>query len=174
MRSLLLVPVIVLAGCISQPQTYAPPVQREPVLNGQAPKPPKEVVRMSERETDAYIVQDIPRNSDDPWRWTGKRPTVRLFVSDPGGRKLVVEYVIAQATLKDTGPVKLTFFVNDEPLATVAEDRPGEKHFEKPVPPQMLKASAENTFAIEIDKLWIAKEDGAQLGFLLVSVGLTH
>ena len=174
MRSLLLLPVIVLTGCISQPQTYAPPIQREPVLNGQAPKPPKDILRMSERETDAYIVQDIPRESADAWRWTGKRPTVRLFVADPGGRKLVVDYSIAETTLKDTGPVTLSFFVNDQLLATVTEDRQGVKHFEKPVPPEMLKPSADNTFAIEIDKVWIAKEDGAKLGFILASVGLTR
>jgi hypothetical protein len=162
-----------LTGCVSQPQTYAPPVQREPVLNGQAPKPPKHMLSMSDRETDAFIIQDIPTGSADPWRWTGKRPTVRLYVDDPGGHKLVADYSIAQATFKDTGPVKLTFYVNGQPLETVTENQQGVKHFEKPVPPEMLKPSADNLFAIEIDKVWIAKTDGAQLGFILASIGLT-
>lgn len=164
--------VAALTGCISQPQTYAPPVQREPMLDGQAPKPPKHILQMSDRETDAYIVQDIPRGSTDAWRWTGKRPTVRMFVGDPNGLKLMVAYSIAEATFKDTGPVKLTFYVNDKPLATVDEKQHGVKHFEQPIPPEMLKASADNLFAIEIDKVWIAKQDGAQLGFILASVGL--
>ena len=174
MRVLLTIPLALLAGCISQPQTYAPPVQREPVLDGQAPKPPKHILLMSDAETDAYIVQDIPKGSADAWRWTGKRPTVRMFIGDPSGRKLVVDYSIAEATLKDTGPVKLTFFVNDQPLATVAEKQNGVKHFEKPIPAEMLKASADNIFAIEIDKVWTAKDDGAQLGFILASVGLKN
>lgn len=173
MRFVILVS-LVLTGCISQPQLYAPPVQREPVLDGQAPKPPKDMLRMSDRETDAYIVQDIPKGSADAWRWTGKRPTVRMFVADAKTRKLVVDYSIAEATFKDTGPVKLTFFVNDQPLATVSEDRHGVKHFEKEVPAGMLRVSADNMFAIEIDKVWIAKEDGAHLGFILASVGLTR
>jgi hypothetical protein len=167
-----LLPIFVLAGCVSQPQTYAPPVQREPVLDGQAPKPPKHILQMSDRETDAYIVQDIPRGSADAWRWTGKRPTVRMFVGDPSGHTMIVDYSIAEATFKDTGPVKLTFYVNDQPLAIVEEAHHGVKHFEKPIPPEMLKASADNLFAVEIDKVWIAKEDGAKLGFILASVGL--
>ena len=77
--------LVVLTGCINQPQTYAPPIQREPMLDGQAPKLPKEILRMSDRETDAYIVQDIPRGSPDAWRWTGKRPSVQVFVTDPSG-----------------------------------------------------------------------------------------
>ena len=174
MKPLLLIPLVLLAGCISQPQLYAPPIQREPMLDGQAPKPPKDVLKMSDLETDAYIVQDIPKGSPDPWRWTGKRPTVHLFVANPDGRKLVVDYSIAEATLKDTGPVKLTFFVNDQPLATVTEDKQGVKRFERPVPAEMLKAQADNTLAIEIDKVWIAKGDGAQLGFIIASVGLTR
>jgi hypothetical protein len=175
MRSWMLPPLaFLLVGCISQPQTYAPPIQREPMLDGQAPKPPKHILLMSDRETDAYIIQDIPRGVADAWRWTGKRPTVRMFVGDPSGRKLVVDYSIAEATLKDTGPVNLTIFVNDQLLASVAETKHGVKHFEKPVPPEMLKASADNTFAIEIDKVWVAKDDGAQLGFILASVGLSR
>ena len=174
MRLAAILPFLILSGCISQPQTYAPPVQRQPMLDGNAPRPPKDMLRMSDPETDAYIIQDIPRGSVDPFRWTGKRPTVRMFVDDPGGRTLVVDYSVVNATLKDTGPVKLTFFVNDQPIGTVAEDRQGLKHFEKAVPREMLKASADNVIAIEVDKVWIAKEDGAHLGFLLGAVGLTH
>jgi hypothetical protein len=162
-----------LTGCASQPQTYAPPVQREPVLNGQTPKPPKHILAMSDHETDSFIIQDIPLGSSGPWRWTGKRPTVRLYVDDPNGHSLVADYSIAQATFKDTGPVNLTFYVNDQALATVAENQQGVKHFEKPVPPEMLKPGADNLFAIEIDKVWVAKADGAQLGFILASIGLT-
>ena len=169
-----LVAALLLTGCISQPQLYAPPVQREPMLDGKPPQRPKDMLRMSDRETDAFIVQDIPKGGNDPWRWTGKRPTVRLYVTDTAGRKLVADYSIAEATLKDTGPVKLTFFVNGQPLATVNEDKQGVKHFEKQVPPEMLKSGADNIFAIEVDKVWIAKEDGAHLGFILAGVGLLH
>lgn len=166
--------LILLTGCISQPQIYAPPIQREPMLDGQAPKPPKDMLKMSDRETDAFIVQDIPKGGNDAWRWTGKRPTVRLFIAETAGRKLVVDYSIAEATLKDTGPIKLTFFVNDKPLETVAEVKHGVKHFEKLIPPEMLKVGVDNIFAIEVDKVWIAKEDGAQLGFILAAVGLAR
>ena len=147
-------PVLLVAGCISQPQTYAPPIQREPVLDGQAPKPPKQMLQMSDAETDAYIVQDIPKGAPaNGWRWTGKRPTVRLYVTDPNGHKMAVDYSVAEATIKDTGPVKMTFYVNDQPLETVDEKTSGVRHFEKAIPPEMLKASADNTLAVEVDKV---------------------
>ena len=165
---------LTLTGCINQPQLYAPPVQREPVLDGQAPKAPKDMLRMSDRDTDAYIIQDIPKSGTDPWRWTGKRPTVRLAVAETSGLKLVVDYSVVENTLKDTGPVNLTFFVNGQPLATVHEDKKSIKHFEKSVPPEMLKPGVDNALAVEIDKVWIAKQDGAQLGFLIGGIGLTH
>ena len=174
MKALLCITFLALTGCISQPQLYAPPIQREPMLNGQAPKAPKDMLKMSDKETDAFIVQDIAKGTPDASRWTGQRPTVRLFVVETSGRKFVADYGIVEATFKDTGPLKINFFVNGQLLATVAENKSGIKRFEKPVPPEMLKTNVDNLLAIEVDKVWIAPEDHAKLGFLLSAIGLTH
>jgi hypothetical protein len=166
--------MLTLAGCVNQPQTFAPPVQRQPVLDGQTPKPAKQIVAMIDPDADASIVQDIQRGVSGTWRWAAKRPTVRIFATRAEGMKLKVDYTIADSTFKDTGPVKLIFFVNGQPLATVAETAAGQKLFEKPIPPEMLRANTDNLFAIEVDKVWVSKLDGAQLGFILTSVELTH
>lgn len=172
-RIVLIAPfVLLLAGCVSQPQTFAPPVQRKPVLDGQAPKPPKQVIEMKDPEADGFVVQDVKPNSGDLWRWTGKKPTFRIYVEDSRDRSLIVNFSVADGTMKDTGPIKLTFSVNDQVLDTVSIDKPGQRTFEKPVPPAMLRAGADNMVAIEIDKVWTSPVDKAQLGFILASVGL--
>ena len=169
-----LILLVLLTGCVNQPQTFAPPVQRQPMLDGDAPKAPKQLVTMMDPDADAAIVQDLPRGVNGPWRWAGKKPTVRIFTTNTSGYKLRVRYAIADSTFKDTGPVSLTFFVNDQPFGVVTETSTGEKLFEKPIPSAMLRANADNYLAIEADKVWVSKLDGAQLGFILTSVELAH
>ena len=50
----------------------------------------------------------------------------------------------------------------------------GEQHFEKKVPAGWVEPNKEVTLAAEIDKVWVAKEDGTRLGFLLTRIGLTQ
>jgi hypothetical protein len=85
-----------------------------------------------------------------------------------------VEYSVAEATFKDTGPVHFKFFVNEKLLGEAHHDKPGAYTFEKPVPAQMLRANAENDLAVEVDKPWIAPGDGAKLGFILTSIGFAR
>ena len=47
----------------------------------------------------------------------------------------------------------------------------GEKHFDKPVPANFLRARSVNFAALEIDKVWVSKTDGAILGFILTRAG---
>ena len=171
---IIVVASLALTGCITMPETYAPPVQRKPVMVDQAPKTARRLLRMIEPETDTYIVQDIPRNDKGPWRWAGKRPTVRLFLTSVADSKFHVEYSVADATFKDTGPQVFQFFVNGKLLAEERRDQPGSYVFEKPVPPELLKPNSENDLAVEVDKPWIAPGDGAKLGFIITAIGFSR
>jgi hypothetical protein len=165
---------LLLTACVRQPETYAPPMQRQPVLDGQAVRAPKRVVSMDDPEADAYIVSGLPKGERGQWRWAGKRPTVRLYVTGTAGLSFVADLSIADATFKDTGPVTLTYFVNGAPLTSTRFDRPGRQAIQHPIPPALLKPNGDNELAIEIDKVWIAPEDKAPLGFILASVGLSR
>ena len=156
------------------PEVYAPPVQRKPALSDEAPKAAKRLLRMVEPETDAYIVQDIPRNEKGPWRWAGKRPTVRLYLTAVKDLRMSVEYAVADQTFKDTGPVVLQFFANGQLVGEARHDKPGSYTFEKAIPPTMLKPNNENDLAVEVDKPWVAPGDGAKLGFILTAIGFTR
>jgi hypothetical protein len=129
---------------------------------------------MSDPDAERFFVQDISTGQQSPpWRWTGKRPTVRMNLNNGTGYRYQVVFAVPAATFKDTGPVSITFYVNSQPLETVRYNSPGNRTFEKPVPAAMLKPLAENTFAAEIDKLWTAP-DKAKLGFILVRIGLVQ
>jgi hypothetical protein len=108
------------------------------------------------------------------WAWTNKRPTVKLTTAGTENVLYVIDFSIADVTFKDTGPVTVTFFVNDHALGTQLYDKPGAKHWEKLVPGEWLQPKSETLVAAEIDKVWKSPDDGAQLGFILSNIGLVE
>ncbi len=160
-----------LCGCSNLPEPYAPPAQR-PFFK--APPEAAHILDMSEAGAESHFVQDIDAAlQGNTWRWTGKRPTIRLHPNS--NQKLVysIDFAIVGATLKQTGPVTLSFFVNDHLLDRVRYASPGRQRFQKPVPAEWLNANEDATLAAEIDKVWTPPPPGgAPLGFILVALGL--
>ncbi len=161
-----------LEACVSQPEIYAPPAQRKP-LDQEVLVRTKLILEMSDPTVDRDIVADIAKGQQSsPWRWTGKKPTVHISLKSASNLKYRIQFALPEVTFKETGPVTITFLVNDRELDKVRYDTGGDKTFEKPVPLGMLKPMDENTLAAEVDKLWVSKNDGQKLGFILVSLGL--
>jgi hypothetical protein len=154
------------------PAPYAPPEQRQPFENF-APYRISRVVDMADGDADKHFVRDI-QGLSGTWRWTGKRPEVRVFLRTNQMLHCIVDFAIAEATFKDTGPVTLTFFVNSHPIGTERYAAPGPQHFDKPVPPEWVEAGKEATVGAEIDKPWISPADHAALGFILTRMGLAQ
>jgi hypothetical protein len=127
---------------------------------------------MSDGDAGTRIVRDVSYDPSQSWSWTGRRPTVRLPAGSNQNLRYVIDFTLPQATFKDTGPVTLSFYVNDRLLDRVRYTESGAKHFETPVPPDFVAEDKEATVAAEIDKVWFAKEDGQRLGFILTSIGL--
>ena len=158
-----------LCGCQNAPQAFAPPEQRPQLRELYT----SSVVSVGDVGARGHFVQDI----DDyvaagTWSWTRQRPTVRVRVGYNASLKYTIDFALAQRTLKDTGPVNLSFYVNDHLLDRVRYVHAGQLHFEKPVPPEFLRPGATNTVAAEIDKVWVSQDSGARLGFILVRMGL--
>jgi hypothetical protein len=163
-----------LCGCGNLPEPYAPPSQR-PFFEG-APETAR-ILNMADGGVENHFLQDIDAQlQGNTWRWTGKRPTLRLR---PGSNQKVahslaysIDFVIAGSTLEQTGPVTLSFFVNDHLLDRVRYATPGQRHFEKPVPAEWLAPGADATLAAEVDKVWKAPPPSkVTLGFILVAFG---
>jgi hypothetical protein len=166
--------IVVLAGCSRQPDSYAPPEQRRPLPVSQ-PSFIGPFIDMVNAHADAYIVRDVsPATEGGSWRWTHARPELQFYVTGVENVKYAMDFAIAEATFKETGPVTLSVFVNGTPLHKQKYDKPGQYKMEIPVPPSMLKASALNRVAIEPDKVWVSKADGAKLGFILSAAGFRY
>jgi hypothetical protein len=161
-----------LCGCHRLPETYPPPEQRHPVA---APNIELATLTINMGDTDAskHFVKDII-DGPDTWHWTGKHPTLRELLLTTDGLKFSADFSLWEEAMKQTGPVTIAFFVGDRLLDRVRYDTPGPKHFEKPVSPDWLQTATDTLISAEIDKLYVAPQDGAKFGFILTQMGFTH
>jgi hypothetical protein len=163
-----------LSACVSQPDVYAPPAQRKP-LDRELLARWQPFLEMDDPNADAHIVADIlGRAPEVPWRWTRKRPEIEVALKSVSGFKYVMELAIADETFKDTGPVTVTYLVNGHTLESVTYKTPGQKTFEKAVPPVLLKEMGPNRLGAEIDKVWTSPSDRQPLGFIVLRMGLVQ
>ena len=160
-----------LCGCGNFPEPYAPPAQR-PFF--EAPTETVRILNMADADAERHFVRDIAAAlQGNTWRWTGKRPTIRLRLASNQKLTYSIDFAIAGSTFEQTGPVTLSFFVNDHLLDRVRYPTPGRRRFQKPVPAEWLEPDENVTLAAEIDKLWTPPPPGGtRLGFILVSLGL--
>jgi hypothetical protein len=164
---------VLVSSCQNMPEPYAPPVQRQPFEEGR-PHRIERIVSTTDGDWLAHVVQDISPGEPSPWRWTGQKPTVKVMVRVNQGLRYVIDFVVPEATFKATGPVTITFLVNDHALDSVRYTASGEQHFEKAVPPEWVEPTKDTLVAASIDKVWTAPADGAKLGFILKRIGLTQ
>lgn len=164
--------LLLLAACA--PESYPPPAQRKP-LPGFSPNPAGHVVHMNDPDAETHFVRDVSKTLEGGlWRWAYRRPELSFSLSSTENLRFFMDFAIAEATFKDTGPVTISFLVNGNLLDRVRYDRPGEQHFEKPVPSQWLRTDRQTVVAAEPDKVWTSKIDGAQLGFILIRAGFVQ
>lgn len=172
-RFYFLISLCFLAGCVNIPDSYAPPVQRRP-LAGAEPAPVGRFVNMADANAEAYIVKDVASGVEaGAWRWARKRPELRFFLDKTDHLNFKADFSVAGVTLKETGPVTISLFINGNLLDSVKCAEAGALHFDKPVPEKFLRANSVNFAAMEIDKVWVSKTDGAVLGFILTRAGFT-
>ena len=171
-RIFLSVLALLVCGCSKIPDRYAPPIDRKPITEAWG-DPLKQIADMNTPQADSYIVRDIsPAIPKTPWRWTYKRPELRFILYNGVGRKFIMDLAVPEVTFKETGPVTISVFINDHPLDQARYDTPGQKHMEKPVPPEWLKGVMIVNVAAEIDKVWTQPQPGSpKLGFILFRAG---
>jgi hypothetical protein len=171
LRVLPLTALAFLTACQNMPEPYAPPEQRQPFENFR-PYRISRVVNMADGDVDAHIVSGITQISGGSWRWAEQRPTVRLTVRSADHLKYTIDFTIAGTTFDQTGPVTVSFFVNDHQIGSERYTAQGNQHYETPVPDGLVEANKEVTVAAEIDKLFTPPEGGQRLGFILTRIGL--
>ncbi len=130
---------------------------------------------MGDPAADMYIVRDIGETVEGGmWRWTYERPELRFWLDTTVNLKLSVEFVCSALTLPKTGPVTISFFVNEHLSGAAVCASPGTYRFEKPVPSVWLNVAKPNIVSAQADKLWTAPADGKKLGFILIRAGFVQ
>lgn len=173
-RFLILGAALCLAGCVSIPDDYAPPVQRNPIM-GPEPSPVGHFVRMTDPNAEAYFLRDVAKTTEaGSWRWVYQRPELVFRLSTTRHLRFAMDFAIPEMTFKQRGPVTISVFINNRLLEKLRYEKGGQFHFEKPVPGDWLRTDANTYVSMEIDKPWVAPEDGARLGFILSSAGFVQ
>ncbi|HZT33985.1 MAG TPA: hypothetical protein VFA33_29105 [Bryobacteraceae bacterium] len=163
--------LVILTACGEAPEAYAPPPQRQaPEGSGYAYL--GRYVHMNDINAEAYLVHDVaPAVESGAWRWTWRRPELRFYLRETAGLEFALDFAIADATFRQTGPVTLTLFLNGQRFSEVRCPRPGARQVRVPVPAGLAHANAVNTVVIQPDKVWVSPTDGAVLGFILSGAG---
>ena len=164
---------MLLAACETTPAPYPVPEQSRLPENAQ-PHHISRMVDMACGDAESHFVKDIRPGGPAPWHWAYKKPTVKVAMPVNENVRYVIDFSLPQATFKDTGPVTVTFFVNDRALGHVRYTRSGDYHFEMAVPSEWIRVDADTLLAAEVDKTWIAPEDHKELGLILSRIGLTQ
>jgi len=162
--------LLCLSACTPEPEWYAPPMQR--AAPRKEPRAVGSVITMDSPMADSYIVSGVLRGEPlSQWRWTNQRPELRFYLTETKGLKFFMDFVLAEATFKFTGPVTVRFSIDGKPLGIAHYGKPGDQHYENEVPESLLKTSEPVTVAAEVDKVYVSPQDGVKLGFLLVRAG---
>lgn len=133
-----------------------------------------QMFKMGDSNVAQYLVKDV---ADGPagagWRWVYKRPEFRFLVEDNAGLRYFMEFALPEQTFSQTGPVTFSIFINEKPFKKLRFTKPGQMRLEEPLPSALLKRYAVNYVAIEVNPVWVAPTDKAQLGFILSSAGFS-
>jgi hypothetical protein len=116
-----------------------------------------------------YIVHDI--DAGGAARWTRDHPEMQFHVEPKPSLHLIVDFIIVAETLRSTGPVTLTVKVNDTRIGSIRCEHAGEYHFEKPVPPELIRKNVPTRLTAEAIPVWVSPTDGAHLGYLILRAG---
>ena len=165
----MLVLALLPAACDRPPESYPPPGQRGPAAAAEGADA-KMFVAMNDPYAESYIVKDVRGLEAGEWRWTGPEPTLHFVLETAENLLFRMEFSIAGATFKTTGPVTITFRVNGHELATEQYDSFGRKQFEKPVPAEWIEAGGDTIVSATIEPPWISPNN-TKLGVILSRAG---
>jgi hypothetical protein len=169
-RAPLAILAVLTTSCVSSPDHYPIPEQHrefraEPLMYS-------EFVDAADTDADRFFVRDIKPSDGGPWRWTHEEPELKFVISsEAADRQLVVEFTINGDTFKDTGPVAISFYVNDQLIAQERYTSPGDKKFQHSVSAAILKPGKENRVRMHVHDAWQTPYRGIRYGVLFRRAG---
>jgi hypothetical protein len=117
------------------------------------------------------IVKDIEGLEGAGWRWVHQDPELR-FTAPDGAARFSMELSIPESNFKQTGPLQVSFWIDEEPCGTHVFPEPGD-HKASIALPKPIPAGKVVKVRMHVHNPYIAGFDHARLGFVLVSAGLS-
>jgi hypothetical protein len=170
-RPLPVIAALSLAGCALGPETYPLPAQRPQGFQAWELEPP--FVEMKASNAAEYVVRDISPTPEGA-TWTFDHPELRFLLNSTSGLRFVADFGVPPVTMEQTGPVTISVRINGHPLGRIRCPAPGDRRFEKPVPPEWLDTTSYTRVEMEADKHFISPRDGVRLGFILHRAGFVE
>ncbi len=165
--------VLALTACQRFPDSYPPPAQRHSVEELPS-EPGSMMIEMDSDDVGKHIVKDIYDSKDESWRWTGPNPTLKTLIVRSTNLKFAADFAIWEEAFKQTGPLELSFYLNDRLIDKVRYTTPGSKHFEKAVQQNWVTVNSDGILSIRVDKAYVSAAGGLKFGVILLRIGLTQ
>ena len=129
-----------------------------------------EVMTIGKPGASQYIVKGVLVG--DPKAdgyWTLDEPEFRFRLSSVDHHVFREHFYLPSDTLKQTGPLKVDFYVNGHLLDQTVFAKEGDVIYQHDVPVAWLKTGSLTTVRMQVHNPYIAPRDGARLGVLLRS-----
>lgn len=163
--------VALCCACTPFPASYPVPEQR-PLLDGPEPAPLEAFLPFSDPRTPDYLLEGfLDAAPGQTWRWTGRKAFLKVRLGEVKNLNLVWEFALPEGSYKPLLPVTLTYLVNQKVAGKVTYHQAGVLRHAQPVDASLLAANSENRIGIEMDKVYIAPEDKAEMGIVVSGAG---
>jgi hypothetical protein len=119
-----------------------------------------------------HFLADVMEGAEtEVWRWTFERPAWFVDAGDRSQPRFRLDLRIHPPTFRETGPVRLTVWINGQRLGEDLYAAPGDHTFERVVPPDWIRPDGPTLVETTLDKYYVAPADGQKLGYLFLRAG---
>jgi hypothetical protein len=143
---------LTLSGCVRIKSDFRPGISREPVP-GEILPPRLSVLSMTDPKATLQFQGDIDTYlSAAAWRWTNRKPAVRLLVPKSLPVKLKIDVTLAPAVFEATGPLAVPVTVGGRLFDTIRFDAPSRVEFAREVPAGWLQPGGATEIGLTVER----------------------
>jgi len=115
------------------------------------------------------MLRDFMPASPGQWRWTFEHPALLMSAPKKPGTAFTMDFVIHAATFKETGPIRLTVFINGQKIGDKLYTTPEGQSFTAAIPESAFRADGIALVETTQDKYYKAPDDAQKMGYLFRS-----
>jgi hypothetical protein len=119
------------------------------------------------------MIRDFMAVPPGRWRWTYEHPALLMAAPKRSNTKFSMDFVIHSATFKETGPIRLSVFINGQKIGEKLYTSAENQNFSATVPEAALRDDGIALVETRLDKYYKSPEDGQKMGYLFLRAALT-